>query len=220
MSPIKITYWPWAHGRAISLTAMAEYAQADYEFIGHNPEQKCITGNNFAVPAVAFEDGEWYSQLMVAFTALGKKLNLGVKDENELKAQNTITNIYDISSEALTKRMSECKKVDDVNQYLQTRFSQWCEVIENNFQWASKNGDGPYWEGDNVSYVDFMMIHFVEQMFFILGKDRVQAIYESKMPTAFNAYKLIRGTENVASLLASKAVFPDYMAVKADQLEA
>jgi hypothetical protein len=215
MSSIKVTYWPWAHGRAIALTAMAEYAKADYEFIGHNPSQKCITGNNFAVPAVSFEDGEWYSQLMVAFTALGKKLDLGVKDENEVKAQNTITNIYDIASEGMQKRMNEFKKIDDVDQYVQSRFSQWCEVIENNFQWASKNGDGPYWEGDNVSYVDFMLIHFVEQAFFFFGKDRVTAIYESKMPTAFNAYKLIRENESVASLIASKPIGTDKLKVEA-----
>jgi len=220
MSPIKITYFEMAHGRALSLTAMAEYAQADYEFVGYNPQEKCTTGNNFAVPAVQFEDGEWYSQLMVILTALGKKLDLGVKDENELKAQNTLTNIYDVASEALTKRMSEFKKVENVDQYLQSRFSQWCEVIENNYQWASKNGDGPYWEGDNVSYVDFLMLQFLEQVSFIFGKERVEAICESKMPTAFNAYKLIRETESVASLLASKPIFPGYMSVEAEKLEA
>jgi len=220
MSPIKVTYWPFAHGRALTLNLMCEYAEADYEFVDFNPQSKVTTANNFAVPAVQFDDdGEWYSQLMVAITALGKKLNLSVKDENELKGQNTLTNIYDIACEAFSKRTG-FKTVEEANGFLQTRFSAWCETIESNYKWASKNGDGPYWEGDNVSYVDFIMIHLIEQVAFMYGKDRTMAVAESKMPNAFNAYKMLRKSTKVEAFMGTKPIFPDYLSVNAELLEA
>lgn len=221
MSTIKVTYWPWAHGRAMALNAMCEYQEVEYEFVPHNPQnqEKAITANNFAVPAVLLDDGEWYSQLMVAMTALGYKLNLNVKGENEIRAQNTLTNIYDIACEANSKR-SQIKTVDEATAFLESRVSPWCEVIENNYKWADKNGEGPYWEGENVSYVEFMLLQFVEQMYFMFGKDRVMKVFESKMPVAFNAYNTLREAPKINEFLATKPIFPEYMNNNASLLSA
>ena len=219
MSPIKVLYWGPAHGRALALNAMCEHVDADYEFIAHNPQESVLSKNNFAVPAVQFDDGEWYSQMMVAITALGKKLDLNSTDANELKAQNTLTNIYDIAGESLNKRMG-FKTRQEVNGYLGSRFSQWCDVLESNYNWADKNGSGPYWEGDNISYVDFILLQFVEQMYFIFGKNAVMPILESKFPTGMNAYKSLRATPKIDAFLATKPIFPDYMNIGESLLEA
>jgi len=198
-APWVVYYYAAFSGRGHAIEALLAYAGEKYVIKGKDEMLKDSNGTCFA-PAAVGRGGRIISQLAASMQFLGAELGYSPPASKAAEGLKCALDIADVWSEMYNKRKA-LKSWAEADEFIQTRLKRWFACLSNSIKVFG--GEGPFFFGKKITYVDFSLYNLLRNFEVIYGPDRTKVV-AGYAPAVFRIYKEIHTSKQLATFIKTE----------------